>query len=515
MMGNMQEDLGSALLPFLSALADGLGPALRDLTPAFQTAASAIGELLAGAIKIVLPLLTGVVTIIAEVIAAFVSFKPAVIAATVVLGAWVTGLTVAKVQALQGAIANVGFTATFPIMSTAIGVATTALAGFKIALALALGPIGLVVLAIGALTGAAILNERAMKDNTEATKENATAHKAAKAVIEGTKSGYGDVKDILGVLSGTQKQATATAEELARSTAYAEQLYAGYAKSAEIAADRTEEIAKQAEAAASALDKSASAALSASEAYALFSVIGYSPDPARDERNAQARATAMMNASIEAINAARSRLKSAGGGAASAVSDGMKDQVSKFRELGTSITERISAGLQASEMQVSTALDTLITNVLTKAKRTAADPAFVDVMSSVANSIRKNISDALTSAADALEKAQGEAKSWAASMATTLAGAFDISGVFTQSLDENGQVVVSKWTEGVDKAFAQFEWYTNVLAAVKSSGGNDALMQYLVSQGVEIGGAEGQAMLDQGLIPYFNQKLEADRKSVV
>jgi hypothetical protein len=130
-------------------------------------------------------------------------------------------------------------------------------------------------------------------------------------------------------------------------------------------------------------------------------------------------------------------------------------------------------------------------------------------MSSVADSIRKNISDALTTAADALEKAQDEATSWAASMATTLAGAFDISGVFTQSLDENGQVVVSKWTEGVDKAFAQFEWYTNVLAAVKSSGGNDALMQFLVSQGIEQGGAQGQAMLDSGLIPYFNQKLEA------
>jgi hypothetical protein len=509
MMGNMQEDLGAALLPFLSALADGLGPALRDLTPSFQTAAAAIGELFAGAIKIVLPLLTGVVTIIAEVIAAFVSFKPAVIAATVVLGAWVTGLAVAKVQAIQATISNVGFTATFPIMSSAIGAATVVLTGFRIALALALGPIGLVVLAIGALTGAALLNENAMKDNTEATKENATAHKAAKAVIEGTKSGYGDVKDILGVLSGTQERTTATTEELARSTAYAEQLYAGYAKSAEIAADRTEEIVKQADAAAAALDKSASSALSAAEAYALFSVIGYSPDPARDERNAQARATAMMNASIEAINAARSRLKSAGGGAASAVNDGMKDQVSKFRELGTSITEHISSGLQRSEMQVSTALDTLITNVLTKAKRTASDPAFVDVMSSVADSISKNISDALTTAADALEKAQTEAKSWAASMATTLASAFDISGTFTQALDKDGNLVVSKWTEGVDKAFAQFEWYTNVLAAVKASNGSDALMQYLVSQGVEIGGAEGQAMLDQGLIPYFNQKLEA------
>ena len=509
MMGNMQEDLGAALLPFLSALADGLGPALRDLTPSFQTAAAAIGELFAGAIKIVLPLLTGVVTIIAEVIAAFVSFKPAVIAATVVLGAWVTGLAVAKVQAIQATISNVGFTATFPIMSSAIGAATVVLTGFRIALALALGPIGLVVLAIGALTGAALLNENAMKDNTEATKENATAHKAAKAVIEGTKSGYGDVKDILGVLSGTQERTTATTEELARSTAYAEQLYAGYAKSAEIAADRTEEIVKQADAAAAALNKSASAALSASEAYALFSVIGYSPDPARDERNAQARASAMMNASIEAINAARSRLKSAGGGAASAVSDGMKDQIAKFRELGTSITERISAGVQASEMQVSTALDTLITKVLAKAKRTASDPAFVDVMGSVADSIRKNISDALTTAADALEKAQNEATSWAANMSKTLAGAFDFSGVFEDSVDEQGNLVGSKLTQGFQAAIDKFQWFNNVILAIRNQPGGQALSEFLISQGVEKGGAWGQALITQGLVPEIAAQFNA------
>lgn len=509
MMGNMQEDLGAALLPFLSALADGLGPALRDLTPAFQTIAGAIGELFAGALKIVLPLLTGVVTIVAEVIAAFVSFKPAVIAATAVLAAWVTGLVIAKVQAIQAAISNVGLTATFPIMSTAIGAATTMLVGFRVALALALGPIGLVVLAIGALTGAAILNERAMKDNTEATKENATAHKAAKAVVEGTKSGYGDVRELLGALSGTQERTTATTEELARSTAYAEDLYRGYTKIAETAADRTEQIAKQAAAAASALDKSASSALSAAEAYALFSMTGYSPDPARDERNAQARATAMTNASIEAINAARAKLKSAGSSAASAVSDGMKDQISKFRELGTDITNRISAGIQASEITVTNALDVMIGKVIAKAKRAASDPAFADVMASVAESIRKHVSDALTAAGDELEKAKSEAKSWADSMATTLQGAFDISGAFKDSLDKDGKVVVSKWTEGVDKAFAQFEWYTNVLNKIKESGGGDALMQYLVAQGVEQGGAQGQAMLDEGLIPYFNQKLEA------
>jgi hypothetical protein len=509
MMGNMQEDLGAALLPFLSALADGLGPALRDLTPAFQTAAAAIGELLAGAIRIVLPLLTGVVTVIANLTAALLNNRVVVIGATAVLAAWTVGLVAAKVAAVQKGIANVGLAATFPLLTRAIGFATTAMVGFKLAASLALGPVGLVVAALSVFAGAFYLVNRATEDSavriSQFNKATGEVTPGLNAAREATaKYGYG-LRDV----SQESQTTTRSTEELARSTAYAEQLYAGYAKSAEIAADRTEEIAKQADAAAAALDKSASSALSAAEAYALFSVTGYSPDPTRDERNAQARASAMMNASIEAINAARSKLKSAGGGAASSISEGMKDQIAKFRELGTSITERISAGVQASEIEVSTALDGLITRVLTKAKRTAADPAFVDVMASVADSIRKNLSDSLKTAADALEKAQTEAKSWAASMATTLASAFDISGVFKQSLDENGNLVVSKYTEGIDKAFAQFEWYTNVLTAIKASGGSDALLQYLVSQGAVEGGAQGQAFIEKGLIPEMSKKLDA------
>jgi hypothetical protein len=509
MMGNMQEDLGAALLPFLSALADGLGPALQELTPAFSTIAGVIGGIFTTAVKVLLPPLTAVVTVLANVTAALLGFKPVAILATAVLGAWTLGLIANRAAVITASISNVGFAATFPILTTVTGIATTAMVGFRIAVSAALGPIGLIIIAI---TAATVLLPKLFGGITEVNEAYATMKDSAgnAAVAVGQAGAVAsNVASVLGVHKKAVQESTTSTEELARSTAYAEQLYAVYAQKAEIAADRTEQIAAQADAAAKALDKSASSALSAAEAYALFSVTGYSPDPTRDERNAQARASAMMNASIEAINAARSRLKSAGGGAASAVNDGMKDQVSKFRELGTSITEHISSGLQRSEMQVSTALDTLITNVLAKAKRTAADPAFVDVMSSVADSISKNISDALTTAADALEKAQTEAKSWAANMATTLASAFDISGTFKAAIGEDGKLVVSKWQDGVNTAFAQFEWYTNVLRQIKESGGGDALMQYLVSQGVEQGGAQGQAMLDQGLIPYFNQKLEA------
>lgn len=107
----------------------------------------------------------------------------------------------------------------------------------------------------------------------------------------------------------------------------------------------------------------------------------------------------------------------------------------------------------------------------------------------------------------ALESAQKQVDSWKSSFRDSLASAFDISGTFENAIGEDGKVVASKWQAGVDQAFAQFEWYTNVLKAVKAQGGSDALIAYLREQGVAAGGAQGQAMLDNGLIPYFSEKL--------
>jgi hypothetical protein len=42
-----------------------------------------------------------------------------------------------------------------------------------------------------------------------------------------------------------------------------------------------------------------------------------------------------------------------------------------------------------------------------------------------------------------LEKAKSEAATWASSMATTLAGGFDISGMFKDSIGEDGKLIVS------------------------------------------------------------------------
>jgi hypothetical protein len=245
------------------------------------------------------------------------------------------------------------------------------------------------------------------------------------------------------------------------------------------------------------LDAAASAAFRLNGA--LAGVSQSRKQAAKDE--ARARVTKSV-AAIE-LEALLKDVKSGG------ASDKLKAQVEKFRELGTSITERIAAGIQASEMTVTSALDKMIGSVIGKAKRTAADPAFAEVMSSVAESIRKNISDALTTAADALEKAQDEATSWAANMANTLAGAFDFSGVFEDSVDEQGNLVGSKLTQGFQAAIDKFQWFNNVILAIRNQPGGQALSEFLISQGVEKGGAWGQALITQGLVPEIAAQFNA------
>ena len=108
-----------------------------------------------------------------------------------------------------------------------------------------------------------------------------------------------------------------------------------------------------------------------------------------------------------------------------------------------------------------------------------------------------------------LDEAQNAVKDWAKSTSDSLVSAFDLTGVFGGAIDENGKFVASKFTTGFDAAMKQFQWYTNVLTSIKASGGSDALLQFLMSQGVEKGGAYGQGLIDNGLIPYVDGKLSS------
>lgn len=179
----------------------------------------------------------------------------------------------------------------------------------------------------------------------------------------------------------------------------------------------------------------------------------------------------------------------------------------KFQAIGEDLLAGLTLGLTEAQPKVITRMQSLMADVYSAAAKSKMDSSAMSDLKSVGSWIIEQIASGLNDAQGAIDAAKSKMDSFAVSVHDTLVGAFDISDIFGQSLDENGKVVVGKWTAGVDKAFSQFQWYTNVLNEIKRQGGSEALTQYLMQQGVAQGGAQGQAMLDNGLIPYFNGKL--------
>jgi len=106
-----------------------------------------------------------------------------------------------------------------------------------------------------------------------------------------------------------------------------------------------------------------------------------------------------------------------------------------------------------------------------------------------------------------VEAADAAITNWVSSTKDQLASAFDLSGVFEGSFDENGKLVVSKFQGGVEAGLAQFQWYTNVLSAIAANPGSEQLVAFLQSQGVANGGLYGQALIDNGLVQYMIDNL--------
>ena len=112
---------------------------------------------------------------------------------------------------------------------------------------------------------------------------------------------------------------------------------------------------------------------------------------------------------------------------------------------------------------------------------------------------------------DAFEKMEADnaaIKSWVASTRDALTSAFDLTGIFESSIDEQGRMTVSTFQAGIEAGLAQFQWYTNVLAAIAQTPGSEQLVAFLQSQGVTNGGAWGQALIDNGLVQYMIDNLK-------
>jgi hypothetical protein len=221
--------------------------------------------------------------------------------------------------------------------------------------------------------------------------------------------------------------------------------------------------------------------------------------------------------------------------------DAMKDPLGEAEDLGYDIASGVSVGFKAGTPALKTAVSGTVLAAIQAGKNAAKiespskvtqDEIGIPLIDGIIQGMNVKKEDLKSTTQDvvgeALDIAQGiidewdatvEKKfnelegankaiaDWVSSTSSSLQSAFDLSGVFESSMDENGQLMVGKFQGGVEAALAEFQWYTNVLSAIGAAPGSEQLVAFLQSQGITNGGAWGQALIDKGLVQYMIDSL--------
>lgn len=181
----------------------------------------------------------------------------------------------------------------------------------------------------------------------------------------------------------------------------------------------------------------------------------------------------------------------------------------KFQAIGQDLVDGLTLGLGERTPGVVLAVQRAMQAAINAAKDAGRKSDFTDSMGTVMDKITSVLSDKLGDLQGKLDDATTKVKDWASSMSSTLMGAFDISAVFEDSVDAQGNLVGSKLTQGFDAAIKKFQWFNNVIAAIRNQPGGQALSEFLVAQGMDKGGAWGQALIDQGLVPSIAAQMNS------
>jgi hypothetical protein len=129
-------------------------------------------------------------------------------------------------------------------------------------------------------------------------------------------------------------------------------------------------------------------------------------------------------------------------------------------------------------------------------------------------SMRDAITETTDSLAKGLESAKDKVTDFARNMQSTILQGFGIGKSFEGALNEEGKVNASAWIQAVDAEVAKWEWFGNVLQAVRGPGNDparQALAEYLAGEGADKGGVMGQALIDNGLIVTMAEKMQLVR----
>jgi hypothetical protein len=91
-------------------------------------------------------------------------------------------------------------------------------------------------------------------------------------------------------------------------------------------------------------------------------------------------------------------------------------------------------------------------------------------------------------------------------MQANLLAGIDLGSVYKGQFNEEGEKTGASLLEGFNSQINQAQWFGNVLTAIKAQGADSRLIEQIAGLGPEVGGALGQQMLDEGLVPTLNDK---------
>lgn len=123
------------------------------------------------------------------------------------------------------------------------------------------------------------------------------------------------------------------------------------------------------------------------------------------------------------------------------------------------------------------------------------------------NETVEGLRQALAGQVAELERGAAAVNSYVESVAGKILGGLDLGEAYAQQFDEEGNRVGKTLIEAFQEQVNQAEWFGNVLDAIRASGGSERLINAIAAEGPEAGGALGQQIIDQGLIPELDAKL--------
>jgi hypothetical protein len=115
--------------------------------------------------------------------------------------------------------------------------------------------------------------------------------------------------------------------------------------------------------------------------------------------------------------------------------------------------------------------------------------------------------DALSFWTQELSKANSEIADFTSNMQDNLMAGVDLGAAYESGFNEQGERVGSGVVAGFQAMIDEANWFGNVLNQLKSEQVDQGLIDYLASQGADIGGKLGQEMLgDKGLLAKLNEQ---------